>query len=106
MLPQLAQGDANKIFIIPSEFTQALANLGGVLGSTPPSGDAPRRQPHRRNEGADAASDAAAADAWEAADAARAAEREASAATTDRRLSGGHDAGQIGAGEPPPTPSP
>jgi regulator of protease activity HflC (stomatin/prohibitin superfamily) len=32
MLPQLAQGEANKIFIIPSEFTQALANLGGAIG--------------------------------------------------------------------------
>jgi regulator of protease activity HflC (stomatin/prohibitin superfamily) len=31
MLPQLAQGEANKIFIIPSEFSQALGNLGGTL---------------------------------------------------------------------------
>jgi regulator of protease activity HflC (stomatin/prohibitin superfamily) len=31
MLPQLAQGEANKIFIIPSEFSQALGNLGGML---------------------------------------------------------------------------
>jgi regulator of protease activity HflC (stomatin/prohibitin superfamily) len=31
MLPQLAQGDANKIFVIPSEFTQALSGLGGVV---------------------------------------------------------------------------
>src|ERR671928_36860 len=27
MLPQLAQGDANKIFVIPSEFSQALSNV-------------------------------------------------------------------------------
>jgi regulator of protease activity HflC (stomatin/prohibitin superfamily) len=33
MLPQLAQGDANKIFVIPSEFSTALANLGSRLGS-------------------------------------------------------------------------
>jgi regulator of protease activity HflC (stomatin/prohibitin superfamily) len=33
MLPQLAQGEANKIFVIPSEFSQALGNLGGILGS-------------------------------------------------------------------------
>src|SRR5438874_7508000 len=32
MLPQLAQGEANKIFVIPSEFSQALGNLGGLLG--------------------------------------------------------------------------
>ena len=31
MLPQLAQGSANKIFIIPSEFNQALGNLGSAL---------------------------------------------------------------------------
>src|SRR6059058_3139276 len=28
MLPQLAQGSANKVFVIPSEFSQALGNLG------------------------------------------------------------------------------
>jgi regulator of protease activity HflC (stomatin/prohibitin superfamily) len=33
MLPRLAQGEANKIFVIPSEFSQALGNLGGVLGA-------------------------------------------------------------------------
>ena len=32
MLPQLAQGEANKIFVIPSEFTQALGNVGGAIG--------------------------------------------------------------------------
>jgi regulator of protease activity HflC (stomatin/prohibitin superfamily) len=32
MLPQLAQGEANKIFVIPSEISQALGNLGGLLG--------------------------------------------------------------------------
>jgi regulator of protease activity HflC (stomatin/prohibitin superfamily) len=31
MLPKLAQGDANKIFIIPSEFSQALGNIGGAI---------------------------------------------------------------------------
>jgi regulator of protease activity HflC (stomatin/prohibitin superfamily) len=39
MLPQLARGEANKIFVIPSEFSQALGNLGGALGrglSDPP----------------------------------------------------------------------
>jgi regulator of protease activity HflC (stomatin/prohibitin superfamily) len=33
MLPKLAQGDANKIFIIPSEFSQALGNLGGTIAA-------------------------------------------------------------------------
>jgi regulator of protease activity HflC (stomatin/prohibitin superfamily) len=31
MLPKLAQGEANKIFIIPSEFSQALGNIGGAI---------------------------------------------------------------------------
>ncbi|HEX2702593.1 MAG TPA: SPFH domain-containing protein [Solirubrobacteraceae bacterium] len=37
MLPQLAQGEANKVFVIPSEFTQAFAAIGDALGksSTP-----------------------------------------------------------------------
>jgi regulator of protease activity HflC (stomatin/prohibitin superfamily) len=44
MLPQLARGEANKIWVIPSEFTQALSNLGGLVPrrddraeSTPPT---------------------------------------------------------------------
>jgi regulator of protease activity HflC (stomatin/prohibitin superfamily) len=43
-LPQIAQGDANKVWIIPSEFSQALGNLGSILpkqddegGERPPS---------------------------------------------------------------------
>jgi regulator of protease activity HflC (stomatin/prohibitin superfamily) len=40
-LPQIAQGESNKVWIIPSEFTQALANLGSVL----PKGDSPPREP-------------------------------------------------------------
>jgi regulator of protease activity HflC (stomatin/prohibitin superfamily) len=31
MLPQLAKGEANKIWVIPSELTTALGNLGGVV---------------------------------------------------------------------------
>jgi regulator of protease activity HflC (stomatin/prohibitin superfamily) len=33
MLPQIAQGEANKMWIIPSELTQALGRLGGRIGS-------------------------------------------------------------------------
>src|SRR6059058_817842 len=32
MLPQIAQGDANKVWIIPSEFQQAIGKIGGALG--------------------------------------------------------------------------
>jgi regulator of protease activity HflC (stomatin/prohibitin superfamily) len=31
MLPQIAQGESNKVWIIPSEFTQVLGHLGSVL---------------------------------------------------------------------------
>jgi regulator of protease activity HflC (stomatin/prohibitin superfamily) len=31
MLPQIAQGDANKVWIIPSEFAQALGRLGAAI---------------------------------------------------------------------------
>jgi regulator of protease activity HflC (stomatin/prohibitin superfamily) len=48
MLPQLARGEANKIFVIPSEFSQALSNLGGVLGrggNSPPAPPPPPGPP-------------------------------------------------------------
>jgi regulator of protease activity HflC (stomatin/prohibitin superfamily) len=32
VLPQIAQGDANKVWIIPSEFAQALGQLGAAIG--------------------------------------------------------------------------
>jgi regulator of protease activity HflC (stomatin/prohibitin superfamily) len=31
MLPELARGDSNKVFVIPSEFTQAFAGIGSAL---------------------------------------------------------------------------
>jgi len=33
MLPQIAQGESNKVWIIPSEFTQALGQLSSVISS-------------------------------------------------------------------------
>jgi regulator of protease activity HflC (stomatin/prohibitin superfamily) len=45
MLPQIAQGESNKVWIIPSEFTAALGQLssaiGGVAGDGGNGGDAP-----------------------------------------------------------------
>jgi regulator of protease activity HflC (stomatin/prohibitin superfamily) len=35
MLPELAKGDANKIWVIPSEFTQALQSIQGRLSPPP-----------------------------------------------------------------------
>jgi len=40
VLPQIAQGDSNKIWIIPSEFAQALGHLGSVMGA----GDGEKRR--------------------------------------------------------------
>jgi regulator of protease activity HflC (stomatin/prohibitin superfamily) len=82
MLPQLARGEANKIFVIPSEFSQALGNLTQRLGGTaaPP----PRPNPEAR-QAAEDAREAAAADAREAAEAAREAAAEATSAQTDVR---------------------
>ncbi len=37
MLPQIAQGESNKLWIIPSEFQQALGRISGGLSSAPPS---------------------------------------------------------------------
>jgi regulator of protease activity HflC (stomatin/prohibitin superfamily) len=43
MLPQLAQGDANKVFVIPSEFTSAINTVANRLGVGGP--DAPPAPP-------------------------------------------------------------
>ena len=41
MLPKLAEGSANKVFVIPSEFSQAITGLGRMFGQgTPPNGGA------------------------------------------------------------------
>jgi regulator of protease activity HflC (stomatin/prohibitin superfamily) len=39
MLPQIAQGESNKVWIIPSEFTQALGQLGSLI----PGGNAAKK---------------------------------------------------------------
>jgi regulator of protease activity HflC (stomatin/prohibitin superfamily) len=56
MLPQLAKGEANKIWVIPSEFTQALSGLSGAMGrmgeaaSSPPAPAADREPPATEND--------------------------------------------------------
>src|ERR671914_348778 len=45
MLPQLAQGSANKIFVIPSEFSQALGNIGNAIGGFGANGIVPPQSP-------------------------------------------------------------
>jgi regulator of protease activity HflC (stomatin/prohibitin superfamily) len=41
MLPQLAQGTANKVFVIPSEFSQAVSGLGRVFGQAAQGAEPP-----------------------------------------------------------------
>jgi regulator of protease activity HflC (stomatin/prohibitin superfamily) len=36
MLPQIAQGDSNKVWIVPSEFGKALEGIGGLIGGARP----------------------------------------------------------------------
>ncbi|MDP9239597.1 MAG: SPFH/Band 7/PHB domain protein [Actinomycetota bacterium] len=43
MLPQIAQGDANKLWIVPSELGEALKGLGGLLGRGVDTGPSPQR---------------------------------------------------------------
>jgi hypothetical protein len=98
MLPQLAQGEANKIFVIPSEFSQALGGLAerfSGAGAAVPNGAPPKPKPPTAERAA--ASEQAAADAAEAARAAQEASDEAAAAATP-----GHRQAQI---EPPTPPT-
>jgi len=44
ILPKIAQGDSNKIWIIPSEFVQALGHLGAALGGPETEADPGRRE--------------------------------------------------------------
>ena len=47
MLPQIAQGESNKVWIIPSEFTQALGQLGSAIQSSGDGGtEASERTPN------------------------------------------------------------
>ena len=45
MLPQIAKGDANKLWIVPSELGKALEGLGGILGGM--SGGKPSAAPDK-----------------------------------------------------------
>ncbi|MCL2417983.1 MAG: SPFH/Band 7/PHB domain protein, partial [Conexibacteraceae bacterium] len=56
MLPKLAEGNANKVFVIPSEFSQAISRLGNVFGqgdngSTGPAGPVAGIEPESKGSG-------------------------------------------------------
>ncbi len=50
MLPQIAQGDANKIWIIPSEFTEALGQLRSAIGNAVPKALEPGEDGAKKRE--------------------------------------------------------
>jgi hypothetical protein len=83
MLPSLAQGSANKVFVIPSDFSQALGHISGALAPPPPppDGERPRKPRPQSESAADEAARAAAADTEAAARAAREAAEAAESAT-------------------------
>src|SRR3954462_3221887 len=78
MLPQIAQGSANKVWVIPSEFSQAVANLTARFAD---GSDIADPKPKERPRGMAEIDARAAADAEEAARAARLANQEAESAT-------------------------
>jgi regulator of protease activity HflC (stomatin/prohibitin superfamily) len=112
MLPQLAQGPASKIFVIPSEFTTALGNIGKAFGGDEGDGPegGPPRPPRPRTSRTDEVDEKAAADAEAAAAAARQATAEAQDATAglSRGLGEGRpelmDVNEPPAPEAPPAP--
>ncbi len=44
MLPELARGDSNKVFVIPSEFSQAVSGLPRLFGQADKQSDAPTEE--------------------------------------------------------------
>jgi regulator of protease activity HflC (stomatin/prohibitin superfamily) len=114
MLPQLAQGEANKIFIIPSEFNQALGNIGNALsgiGRGPDGPPPPPARPKPRHSGErDAIDEKAAADAADAAAAAERATAEAEGAVSYTPPGPGQLPGELHPpgpeGAEPPSPQP
>jgi len=101
MLPQLAKGDANKIFVIPSEFSQALSGLSGAVGRFAGAGGEGAAEEEGRNggkaagpgsrsaaKGIEDAAAAARADAEEARRAALEANHEATSASQPGAVAG------------------
>jgi regulator of protease activity HflC (stomatin/prohibitin superfamily) len=98
MLPQLAQGSANKIFVIPSEFSQALGNLGQMVAGRGGGDDGAPPEP---SEAVRRAGEEAAAESEAAARAAREAQAEAESAQTPGLGGPRHVPPELGGGEPP-----
>ena len=106
MMPKIAEGDSNKVWIVPSEIGKALEGLGSTMNSLkgiPDDVDGPRT----RVDMGETSPDLAAREAErtlqnthdEVAAAIAAAEESVAGRSADER---GRDGGQTGAGEPAP----
>jgi hypothetical protein len=51
MLPQIAQGDANKVWIVPSEISKALEGIGGFFSGPAPGSPSRQRRPRSGRQG-------------------------------------------------------
>jgi regulator of protease activity HflC (stomatin/prohibitin superfamily) len=102
-LPQIAAGQSNKIWIVPTELTKALEGIGGALGGLTGVGAAPGEQ----RPADEVEDDSAVADAAEAAAAeARAAASSAADAAKEASVAVGGPGGVGGPGKvTPPAPS-
>ena len=90
VLPQIAQGDANKVWIVPSEITQALGRLGGGLeAAASAAGQDPAAPSRRERPGSDLGAGT------------REGLAEPNAARTPERLGSGSDAADTPDGLPP-----
>jgi regulator of protease activity HflC (stomatin/prohibitin superfamily) len=92
MLPQLAQGEANKVWVIPSEFSQALGGLAERFTGVPAENGAQPVRPKPQTAESANASEQAAADAADAARAAREATEQANLAAHPGELPPPRDA--------------
>jgi hypothetical protein len=116
VLPQIARGDSNKLWIVPSELGEALKGIGGMLGNLapqPPAGDAPTRAaaPQEHDVALDEPTlqdpqEALAAARREAADASAAAEGAATAGISPGAMPSRSASrpGQLGPIDPAPAP--
>lgn len=87
-LPQIAAGEANKVWVVPMELTQALQGIGGALGNlAAPSEGA--REPIDRDETVQAVAEEARAAAAEAAKAAQEVQEDVDEAADTAGGSGG-----------------
>jgi regulator of protease activity HflC (stomatin/prohibitin superfamily) len=81
-LPQIAAGEANKVWVVPIELTRALEGIGGALGNLATAGAEGPREPVQQDPAVAAVAEEARAAAEQAARAAQAVAEDVQAAET------------------------